>query len=164
MDEQQKLLDELTALNQEIEAACEKTTVELLKEELAPLCKELIELEAEKEKIKLQSVANNKKIMALENKIRSIWEPHIRGSEKSSIDFGDFKLSTAKELSVTVDSADEDGREKAIQWLCDNGYKDCMKLDINTNTMKAILGTEFKEKDVRAPGMKYTWNHPVKVK
>lgn len=158
-----EILDELTKLSQETETGDRAIVVEKLKSDLDPMCTELIALQDEKEKIDLQLKAINKKIAEQESKIRHLWEPHILGSDKAEIDFGSYKLTTSKKLNVTVDDEHEIGRDAAIQWLISNGYEDTLKYDINTNTLKSIAGEEFKERDVKIPGLKYTYFHPLKV-
>jgi len=117
----------------------------------------------EKSKIELQLKDINKKISDQESEIRRLWEPHILGSDKAEIVFSNFKLTTNKKLNISVDDEHEVGRSAAIEWLIGNGYQDVLKYDINTNTLKSIASNEFKENDIKIPGLKYSYFHPVKV-
>lgn len=156
-------VDDLLKLSAEVQVAQQEVKLEDLKDVLEPIVDELMTLESEKRRIELLLKEHNKKIADQETKIRTVWGPHILGTDKASIDFGRFKLSSEQKLNVAV-SDDENSRDFAVEWLKTNGYEDCLKWDVNTNTLKAIAVRELKEKEVKIPGLKYSTFNKVSVK
>lgn len=149
--------------------------IEMLKEGLAPLAKELKDLELKKETIEIDLKDTNKKIMDVQDRIRKLWAPHIIGAEKAAINCNGILLETVPTLSVKVDvdgdeafhdsfeSDDIGPREKAIEWLMSHDYKGIMKWDCNTNKMYKIA-RDLYEQDIKIPGLKYFHYQKIKVK
>src|SRR5574343_1840526 len=116
--------------------------IEKLKDVLSPLAQKLKKLDSEKENTEIKLNEINKTIADIQSKIRSLWGPYISGAEKASINCHGIIIETKPTLNVRVDKEndyDECGsRDKAIQWLMENDYKDIMKWDCNTNKMYKI--------------------------
>lgn len=153
---------DIVDLFNEVNVLDKEAKIEDLKLLLAPLANELQQLMLDKAATEAQLSEINKQIKDVESGIRKLWEPHIMGAESASLDLGDAKLEIKQTLNVSV--ADEDNsRDYAIDWLCSNGYKDVMKYDINTNTMKAIASRLAKDDNIKIPGLKYSTYNKIKV-
>lgn len=148
---------------------------EKLKEELTPLAKELKRLEHDKELIELDLKSKNKDISSIQDNIRKIWGPHIAGAEKASINCSGIFLETMPKLNITIEKDEseesEDGdesdapRQQVIKWLMDNGYKDIMSWDCNTNKMKKIARELYQDGTGKMiTGLKYSYFQLIKVK
>lgn len=155
-------IDELIGLSGEVAELCKEANLEELKINLTPLAGILENMLQDKAAAEAELAEINKQIIETEKKIRAIWEPMIRGAEKATIDLGRIKLSSEQKLNVSV-GHEENARASAIDWLCSNGYKDVMKYDINTNTMKSIATGLLKESDVKIPGLNYSTFNKIKL-
>lgn len=156
-------VDDLVEMSGELAEASSKNKLEALREELQPLVEDFNRFCEEKNKIELQLKDANKRIADQETAIRNIWGPHILGVDKASINFGQFVLASDRKLNVSV-SDEEAARDHAVEWLKGNGYEECLKWDVNTNTMKAIAASELKEKEIKIPGLKYSYFNKLSVK
>lgn len=135
-----------------------QSDIDTLKNLLSPLTQELQALEASKLELEIQTKQVNKRISEIESRIRELWFPHIAGAEKAEIEIGSvvIKMELKQNVSVTE-------RDQAIDWLMQNGYKEVMKWDLHTQTMKAIA-RKLKEENTLIPGLKYTEFHDIAIK
>ncbi len=99
----------------------------LLAAEIEPLAAELKELKADKTEIQICEKKLNEKIEAAEEKIRSIWAPHVRGSSKASLNLSSgMVVEIAEELSIgrLKPLGDDDGLHED-----EYGYMLCILFD-----------------------------------
>lgn len=151
-------LDEIKKLMENLSTREDK--LKYLRSELGVLAKELKDEETKKFQIEADLKHLNKRIMDLHDRIRKIWSPFIAGAEKAELDCDGIILSTAPTLNISVETKDD-----AIGWLESHGYKDVMKWDINTNTLKAIAREKYEGDDpLKIPGLKYSTFQVVKIK
>lgn len=135
----------------------ETFNVENIKNELEPLVHQLFDLKTKEEDVKahLSHLEDTmlkpvkKEINEIKMKIYSLWSPYIQGTSKSNLNIGDLDLTSKETLNIKINSKDE-----VISWLSENGYKDVMTWDINSNTAKKILREEA-EKGVELDSVEY---------
>lgn len=149
--------------NIDFSGATQKIDLNILKQRLSPLAKELFKLQTSKEdracEFKAFEKDINKQIAEVQSKIRSIWGPYIDGAERSELDIDGLPLLAEQVLQVSVEDKD-----KSLAWCESNGYKDVMRWDINTNKLKSIAKEEKKEKQIEIPGISYDSFQLIKIK
>lgn len=139
------------------------TTIDELRIEIEPLAEALFDLKTEKKNIeseyesKLKDI--NSQVIEVEKRIRQLWEPFVRGTDKASLKFQNFELTSKEVRDIKIIS-----KEDVIDWLLVSGYKDVMKWDINTNTAKKILREELENNGVVLDSVEYTTFTKLDVK
>lgn len=130
-----------------------------LKKSFSDIVLQYEKLEVEKTNIEIKLKNINKELQKIESKIRGEWGPYIRGLKKAELGVGDFVIES-KEIQ-NIKSVNKDA---AIEWLMLNGYKDAMKFDLHTATMKKIADEQLNEKNIQIPGLEYSKFNKIKIR
>ena len=163
MSNSNELID-VADLYSEIQTTAASLSADEIKAQLEPLADRLIKAEKLKADATTALKKINEEISEIEAKIRNLWRPFVSAVDKAEIKFDHFTLRLAKELVVSADDSTDSPREQSISWLQENGYGDCLKFDINTNTLKSIAKDEYNTSNVQIPGLKYYYFDKIKVK
>ena len=132
---------------------------EYLKEKLDSLANKLFNLEKTKFEIETNLEELSAMIKETEQEIRDVWLPHIAAAEKASVVLGNLELKTSPKLTVKVDD-----KESALEWMIANGYKEVMKWEMNTGTLKKIASEKYtQDSNMTVPGLSYSYYQIINV-